>query len=286
MIDGIAVVYQDLALVECLDIAPRTWRSATCRDGVDCCLTVAAWSATPIGCSVGSQGPGRHRPAPRSACCQAASARSSRSPAPSGMDKPIILLDEPTAALGVQESAHVGDDHRRAATGTARRSSASATTSSSSSSTPTGSPSCGSGETVGTRRSTRHRRDEIVGLITGAHPGTPSDPTRVRRRVGMTGLQQPTSTTAGRGRPRRRTRTRRARHLAPAAPGDHAHRDAGGGRRVRDGAKSRLPDSDNLTESVRRSTVIYFVMACGAALLIIGGGLGLLGRHDVHARCA
>ena len=53
-------------------------------------------------------------------------------------------------------------------------------------------------------------------------------------------------------------------------------------------AASRSPlflSSANLTE-ILRSTVIYFVMACGAGLLIIGGGLDLSARRCLHARIA
>ena len=104
---GIAVVYQDLALVECLDIAtnlaignlPRRWRffldrrrmereaATVLRD-----LKVRVGDVrTPVGLLSGGQ---------RQVVAIARAVR---------MDKPIILLDEPTAALGVQESAHVGE---------------------------------------------------------------------------------------------------------------------------------------------------------------------------------
>lgn len=103
---GIAVVYQDLALVECLDIAtnltlgdlPRKLRfvldrkrmeqeaSKVLRD-----LNVRVGDVrTPVGLLSGGQ---------RQIVAIARGVR---------LNKPVILLDEPTAALGVQESARVG----------------------------------------------------------------------------------------------------------------------------------------------------------------------------------
>jgi simple sugar transport system ATP-binding protein/D-xylose transport system ATP-binding protein len=103
---GISVVYQDLALVECLDIAsnmalgnlPRRWRIVLDRGRMDreaskvlSDLKVRVGDVkTPVGLLSGGQ---------RQVVAIARAVR---------MDKPIILLDEPTAALGVQESAHVG----------------------------------------------------------------------------------------------------------------------------------------------------------------------------------
>ncbi len=103
---GVAVVYQDLALVECLDIAtnmalgnlPRRFRFVLDRRRMDreaskvlTDLKVRVGDVkTPVGLLSGGQ---------RQVVAIARAVR---------MDKPIMLLDEPTAALGVQESAHVG----------------------------------------------------------------------------------------------------------------------------------------------------------------------------------
>lgn len=104
--NGIAVVYQDLALVECLDIAtnlalgnlPRKYKFMLDRRRMDReaaqvlkDLNVRVGDVkTPVGLLSGGQ---------RQVVAIARAVR---------MNKPIILLDEPTAALGVQESAHVG----------------------------------------------------------------------------------------------------------------------------------------------------------------------------------
>ena len=104
---GIAVVYQDLALVECLDIAtnlalgnlPRKFkfvldRRKMERDAAKVLqdLNVRVGDVrTPVGLLSGGQ---------RQVVAVARAVR---------MNKPIILLDEPTAALGIQESAHVGE---------------------------------------------------------------------------------------------------------------------------------------------------------------------------------
>jgi len=104
---GIAVVYQDLALVECLDISsnmalgnlPRRFkfvldRARMDRDAAKVLkdLKVRVGDVkTPVGLLSGGQ---------RQVVAIARAVR---------MNKPIILLDEPTAALGVQESAHVGE---------------------------------------------------------------------------------------------------------------------------------------------------------------------------------
>ncbi|MTD16861.1 ATP-binding cassette domain-containing protein [Nakamurella sp. YIM 132087] len=166
---GIAVVYQDLALVECLDIAanlslgnlPTKWgvldrrrmerdAAAVLRD-----LKVRVGDVrTPVGLLSGGQ---------RQIIAIARAVR---------MDKPIILLDEPTAALGVQESAKVGGILDRLRTAgkavicishdlefvfehadrvTVLR----------------------LGHSVGTRRVADVDRDEIIGMITGAIPRDP-----------------------------------------------------------------------------------------------------------------
>lgn len=104
---GIAVVYQDLALVECLDIStnlalgnlPRKFgvmldRRRMERDAAAVLkdLKVRVGNVrTPVGLLSGGQ---------RQVVAIARAVR---------MNKPIVLLDEPTAALGVQESAHVGE---------------------------------------------------------------------------------------------------------------------------------------------------------------------------------
>jgi D-xylose transport system ATP-binding protein len=111
---GIAVVYQDLALVECLDIStnmalgnlPRRFgmldRRRMDREAAQVLrdLQVRVGDVrTPVGLLSGGQ---------RQVVAIARAVR---------MDTPIVLLDEPTAALGVQESARVGQilDGMRAA---------------------------------------------------------------------------------------------------------------------------------------------------------------------------
>ena len=165
---GVSVVYQDLALVECLDIAhnmalgnlPRKFgivldRRRMERDAAQVLrdLKVPVGNVrTPVGLLSGGQ---------RQVVAIARAVR---------MDKPIILLDEPTAALGVQETGHVGEiidelkasgkavicvSHdldfvfRHADKVTVLR----------------------LGRTVGTRTVADVSRAEIVGLITGAIPG-------------------------------------------------------------------------------------------------------------------
>lgn len=164
---GVSVVYQDLALIECLDIAqnmalgnlPRKFgvvldRKRMEREAAQVLrdLKVRVGDVrTPVGLLSGGQ---------RQVVAIARAVR---------MDKPIILLDEPTAALGVQETAHVGEmiDELKVA-GKAVL--------------------CVShdldfvfkhadrvtvlrlGRTVGTRRVTDSSRAEIVGMITGATP--------------------------------------------------------------------------------------------------------------------
>jgi simple sugar transport system ATP-binding protein/D-xylose transport system ATP-binding protein len=167
---GITVVYQDLALVECLDIAhnmalgnlPRRYgivldrrrmereAAAVLKD-----LKVRVGNVrTPVGLLSGGQ---------RQVVAIARAVRT---------DKPIMLLDEPTAALGVQETAHVGEiiDELRAAGKaviivshdldfvfkhadrvTVLR----------------------LGWTVGTRQISEVGREEVVGMITGAIPADP-----------------------------------------------------------------------------------------------------------------
>ncbi|WP_368497475.1 ATP-binding cassette domain-containing protein [Herbiconiux sp. A18JL235] len=169
---GIAVVYQDLALVECLDIAtnmalgnlPKRFGVVLDRRRMDreaakvlADLNVRVGDVkTPVGLLSGGQ---------RQVVAIARAVR---------MDKPIMLLDEPTAALGVQETAHVGrmiDELRGAGKAVI----------------------CIShdldfvfthadritvlrlGTSVGTRRASETTRDEIIGMITGAIPrDTPS----------------------------------------------------------------------------------------------------------------
>lgn len=103
---GIAVVYQDLALVECLDIAtnlslgrlPRRFgfldrgrmRKEAQQTLHDLKVRVTDVS-TPVGLLSGGQ---------RQIIAIARAVR---------LDQPLVLLDEPTAALGVQETAHVGE---------------------------------------------------------------------------------------------------------------------------------------------------------------------------------
>jgi ABC-type sugar transport system ATPase subunit len=164
---GIAVVYQDLALVECLDIAtnlalgnlPRKFgimldRKRMDREAAQVLkdLNVRVGDVkTPVGLLSGGQ---------RQVVAIARAVR---------MNKPIILLDEPTAALGVQESAHVGgmlDELRAAGKAvilvshdlefvfkhadrvTVLR----------------------LGYSVGTRTVAKVDKDEIIGMITGAIP--------------------------------------------------------------------------------------------------------------------
>ncbi len=104
---GVAVVYQDLALVECLDIAtnmalgtaPRKFGFVLDRRAmVSQAATVlrdlnvrVGDVKTPVGLLSGGQ---------RQIVAVARAMR---------LDKPIILLDEPTAALGVRESLQVRD---------------------------------------------------------------------------------------------------------------------------------------------------------------------------------
>jgi ABC-type sugar transport system ATPase subunit len=104
---GVAVVHQDLALVECLDIAtnmalgdiPRRGRfmldrarmeSEAAKVLADLKIRVAS-VRTQIGLLSGGE---------RQIVAIARAVR---------MNLPIILLDEPTAALGVRETAHVGE---------------------------------------------------------------------------------------------------------------------------------------------------------------------------------
>ncbi|MBZ9935280.1 ATP-binding cassette domain-containing protein [Mesorhizobium sp. BR1-1-16] len=104
---GIAVVHQDLALVECLDVATNMALGAIPRRGrfmldrarmerdaaeVLANLKIRVGSVrTQIGLLSGGE---------RQIVAIARAVR---------MNLPIILLDEPTAALGVRETAHVGD---------------------------------------------------------------------------------------------------------------------------------------------------------------------------------
>lgn len=161
---GIAVVYQDLALVECLDIStnmalgnlPRKLRVVLDRrrmerDAAEVLTTLKVRVGnvrTPVGLLSGGQ---------RQIVAIARAVR---------MDKPIILLDEPTAALGVRESLQVGtilDGLRDAGQAVI----------------------CVShdlefvfahadritvlrlGRSIGTRKTAEVTRDEIIGMITG-----------------------------------------------------------------------------------------------------------------------
>ena len=161
---GIAVVHQDLALVECLDVAtnmalgniPKRGRFMLDRrrmereaQGVLDELKIRVGS---VKTSVGLLSGGERQ--------IVAIARAVR------MNTPIILLDEPTAALGVRETAHVGQILRELRDGgkavicishdlefvfanadriTVMR----------------------LGHSVGTRNVAETTRDEIVGMITG-----------------------------------------------------------------------------------------------------------------------
>ena len=103
---GIAVVHQDLALVECLDIAtnmslgaiPRRGRFIADRARMDAeaqaVLTELKIRVGSVRTQVGLLSGGERQ--------IVAIARAVRA------NLPIILLDEPTAALGVRETAHVG----------------------------------------------------------------------------------------------------------------------------------------------------------------------------------
>lgn len=103
---GIAVVYQDLALVECLDIATNLSlgqlptrlgildRRRMRREAAEVLTNLKVRVTdvtTPIGLLSGGQ---------RQIIAIARAVRQKR---------PLVLLDEPTAALGVQETAHVGE---------------------------------------------------------------------------------------------------------------------------------------------------------------------------------
>jgi ABC-type sugar transport system ATPase subunit len=162
---GIAVVYQDLALVECLDVAtnmalgnlPLRGRFMLDRKRMEHeaervlnDLKIRVGSVrTPVGLLSGGE---------RQIVAIARAVR---------MNTPIVLLDEPTAALGVRETAHVGNilqelraqdkaviciSHdlefvfKHADRITVMR----------------------LGQTVGTRELVKTNREEIVGMITGA----------------------------------------------------------------------------------------------------------------------
>ncbi|MCW2855503.1 MAG: hypothetical protein JWR52_1118 [Marmoricola sp.] len=103
---GISVVYQDLALVECLDIAtnlslgglPRRFGMLDRRRMHKDAQTVLGdlkVRVTDVSTAVGLLSGGQRQ--------IIAIARAVR------LNKPLLLLDEPTAALGVQETAHVGE---------------------------------------------------------------------------------------------------------------------------------------------------------------------------------
>jgi len=104
---GIAVVHQDLALVECLDVAtnmalgdiPRRGRFLLDRPRMEAeagkVLSDLKIRVGSVRTQIGLLSGGERQ--------IVAIARAVR------MNLPIILLDEPTAALGVRETAHVGD---------------------------------------------------------------------------------------------------------------------------------------------------------------------------------
>jgi ABC-type sugar transport system ATPase subunit len=103
---GIAVVYQDLALVESLDIATNLslgglptrfgfLQRKRMRDEARAVLTELKVRVTDVSTPVGLLSGGQRQ--------IIAIARAVR------LDKPVVLLDEPTAALGVQETGHVGE---------------------------------------------------------------------------------------------------------------------------------------------------------------------------------
>ncbi len=162
---GIAVVYQDLALVECLDIAhnmalgnlPRKYgivldRRRMEREAAKVLkdLKVRVGNVrTPVGLLSGGQ---------RQVVAIARAVR---------MDKPIMLLDEPTAALGVQETAHVGEiiDELRAQGKAVVIVSHNLDFVFSHADRVTV---LRLGRTVGTRRVTEGGREEVIGMITGA----------------------------------------------------------------------------------------------------------------------
>ena len=170
---GIAVVHQDLALVECLDIATNMSLGAIPRRGrffldrprmereaakvLDDLRIRVGSVRTQIGLLSGGE---------RQIVAVARAVR---------LNLPIMLLDEPTAALGVRETAHVGNilrdlrargktilciSHdfdfvfRHADRITVMR----------------------LGNSIATRRVAETTRDEIVGLITGAIKGAASEP--------------------------------------------------------------------------------------------------------------
>lgn len=162
---GIAVVYQDLALVECLDIAhnmalgnlPRKFGIVLDRRRMelDAAMVLKDLKVrvgnvrTPVGLLSGGQ---------RQVVAIARAVR---------MDKPIMLLDEPTAALGVQETAQVGKiiDELRASNKAIIMVSHDLSFVFSHADRVTV---LRLGRTVGTRRVGEVGREEIVGMITGA----------------------------------------------------------------------------------------------------------------------
>ncbi len=101
---GIAVVHQDLALVECLDVAtnmalgdiPRRGRFMLDRRRMES----EASKVSPTSDCVGGTPTGLLSGGERQIVAIARAVR---------MNLPIILLDEPTAALGVRETAQVGE---------------------------------------------------------------------------------------------------------------------------------------------------------------------------------
>ncbi|WP_249998510.1 ATP-binding cassette domain-containing protein [Actinoplanes sp. M2I2] len=168
---GIAVVYQDLALVECLDIAhnmalgnlPRKFgivldRRRMEREAAEVLrdLKVRVGNVrTPVGLLSGGQ---------RQVVAVARAVRT---------DRPIMLLDEPTAALGVQETAQVGDiiDRLRASGKAVIIVSHDLDFVFSHADRVTV---LRLGRTVGTRAVTDTGREQVVGMITGAVPADPT----------------------------------------------------------------------------------------------------------------
>ena len=104
---GIATVYQDLALCDNLDVVENLFLGARSSGRVlYASSTRRRWSSGPTTCS----SPWRSRSptcARRSARCPAASASRWPSPARCSASPKVVMLDEPTAALGVRQTAQV-----------------------------------------------------------------------------------------------------------------------------------------------------------------------------------
>lgn len=173
---GIAVVYQDLALVECLDVATNMALGAIPRRGrwlLDRARMEAEASKVlgdlkirvgSVRTQVGLLSGGERQ--------IVAIARAVR------MSLPIILLDEPTAALGVRETAHVGEIleelRRQGKTVVCISHDLEFVFSHADKITV-----MRLGKTVATRQRSETSRDEIVGMITGTiAPSSAADLTR------------------------------------------------------------------------------------------------------------